>query len=327
MKKLLPIITIFLLLNITGCHKERVNSDLLVAESVMESKPDSAYRILTGIDSAILSSDINKAKYCLLMTQAMVKNYVPFDSDSLISFAVDYYTDHPTDSDLMKSLFYKGEYIYDHGNFEKSTECVLKSRDIAIKLDNSYWRGKSAKLMSDILSSCLLRDDAFKMDSEAVEHFKKAGNDKFYLFTLVNLSIDYSNIGQTEKAYQLIDSVLSIAKANNDIYLTKYCNYHLYQVLEKLERYDEAWKILNEFKNNGDPKWFRQEEVNRYIKYLIRQGNYDSARVYMENLQKRPLTHRDSTYLYFTTKLLAITKRLLFMPIVLTLSSLFCFQK
>lgn len=299
MKKLLPIITFFLLLNITGCHKERVNSDLLVAESVMESKPDSAYRILKNIDSAILSSDINKAKYCLLMTQAMVKNDVPFDSDSLISFAVDYYTDHPTDSDLMKSLFYKGEYIYNHGNLEKSTECALRSRKIAINLNNSYWRGKSAKLLSDILTISLLSSDALQMDLEAAEHFKKAGKDNFYIYTMANLATDYSNLGQQEKALNLIDSVLSIAKASNDTSLIVYCNRILYPILEEFERYDEAWQILTELKNSDNPIAFETEEEHHYVNFEIKRGNFEAAKSRLDNLRKTASCSRDSAYVFY----------------------------
>lgn len=307
MKHLLSVILFFILLNMTGCHNTKLNPDLLVAESIIEAQPDSAYRILKNIKSLELTSDADNAKYALLMTQAMVKNDIPFDSDSLISSAVNYYSRHPTDSDLMKSLYYKGEFLYNNNSLDSSTMYAIKSRELAIKLNNHFWRAKNAKLMSDILADNYFLDEALKMNLEAAEYFKKAGKDRFYLFTLANISTDYCNLKQPEKGLALIDSVLSIGKALNDSILILYCYRRQVLLLDKLKRYDEAIKPINELKNSGHPEMFNSEEINFIVKYEIEKHNFDSARVLLNELLKNASTSREYALAYNNYRRLYMT--------------------
>lgn len=64
---------------------------LTEADSLMNSRPDSALRILQDIVLEELSVRSDSAYYALLLTQARDKNYIVHKDDSLIRMAVDYY--------------------------------------------------------------------------------------------------------------------------------------------------------------------------------------------------------------------------------------------
>ena len=50
-----------------------------------------AFRVLEGIDKSELTSKELEAKYALLLSQALDKNYIDLQSDSIIAPAVRYY--------------------------------------------------------------------------------------------------------------------------------------------------------------------------------------------------------------------------------------------
>ena len=81
---------ILLFLMITGCRKQYpVEEKLLQAETVMNEYPDSALNLLKGIAQTELQTREHHARYALLYSQALDKNYIDLTNDSLINIAVD----------------------------------------------------------------------------------------------------------------------------------------------------------------------------------------------------------------------------------------------
>lgn len=65
--------------------------DLNKAEALMINHPDSSLNILEKIRIERVRGRKNKAKYALLYSQALDKNYIDVESDSIIRVARDYY--------------------------------------------------------------------------------------------------------------------------------------------------------------------------------------------------------------------------------------------
>lgn len=70
-------------------------------EELLQHQADSAWQILTKMEHPDRLYGRNRAFYSLLYTQACYKNYIPVEGDSLIRFAVEYYSD--TADSLRKS--------------------------------------------------------------------------------------------------------------------------------------------------------------------------------------------------------------------------------
>lgn len=80
---------LFLLVACDG--RQNHNRQLVLADSLMQSRPDSALNILRGISMGKLATQVDSAYYALLLTQARDKNYIVQTDDSLIRIAVCYY--------------------------------------------------------------------------------------------------------------------------------------------------------------------------------------------------------------------------------------------
>ena len=108
------LVLIFCVMNLFfGCSQRKAAPlpELEQAEAVMFEHPDSALHILQRMPKP--ADKEQHALWCLLMTQAMYKQYLPFSSDSLIRIAYDYYK--PTDDARRKAMaaLYMGEINYD----------------------------------------------------------------------------------------------------------------------------------------------------------------------------------------------------------------------
>ena len=128
------LITCTALLNIrcSGNGKEKtLLPELVHAESVMFDHPDSALHILEAMPMPSARWDKeNHALWCLLMTQAKVKQIIKISSDSLVRIAYDYYK--PTDNARRKAMsaLYMGGVNYNLGNVEESVRFYLEAKTL-----------------------------------------------------------------------------------------------------------------------------------------------------------------------------------------------------
>lgn len=85
------IILLIAFLSVACNERQSNNRQLILADSLMQSRPDSALCILQGISMDKFATQADSACYALLLTQARDKNYVVQTDDSLIRYAVAYY--------------------------------------------------------------------------------------------------------------------------------------------------------------------------------------------------------------------------------------------
>lgn len=90
MKNVLTISILTCVLTFCG-RNQAVDESLDRAESCMSASPDSALAILESIDSLHFDSRSQNARYALLKSIALDKNYIDRTDDSLINIAVSYY--------------------------------------------------------------------------------------------------------------------------------------------------------------------------------------------------------------------------------------------
>ena len=80
---------LFALLLLAGCATDPATATLDRAETLMEEYPDSALALLDTLQSPVSAEE--NARYALLYSQALDKNYIDVANDSLILIAVNHY--------------------------------------------------------------------------------------------------------------------------------------------------------------------------------------------------------------------------------------------
>lgn len=131
MKKLLPAFLFFISFTILlgACRRgsHAVSSILLLADSLMQSHPDSSLQLLEAIPAPQKMGKTDRAWYALLLTQAKYKNYVSLENDSLIQVAVDYFEKNSDREQLAKSYFYSGCVHREQEDIPTAINLYLKS--------------------------------------------------------------------------------------------------------------------------------------------------------------------------------------------------------
>ena len=84
--------------------------------------------ILQGMDKDELSGMEEKAKYALLLSMAMDKNYVDKTDFEVLQPAIDYYQSHGTATDKLRTYYYQGRiYQNQQKHDELAMQCFVKA--------------------------------------------------------------------------------------------------------------------------------------------------------------------------------------------------------
>lgn len=100
---------LLILLAFAGCNRNKETEDKMnMADSLMTSRPDSALAILSKIDTTLLSSRELRARYALLKSMALDKNYIDTTSFIILKPAINYYLKHGSPDEQLRTYYYQG---------------------------------------------------------------------------------------------------------------------------------------------------------------------------------------------------------------------------
>lgn len=162
------LISIFFL----GCSA--VPNGLKTAEELMDTAPDSALHILQQTNPHKLYSSSNKALYALLMSQALDKNNIKLESDSIITTATDYYTKKEPER-AGYAWFYHARTAENRGNADEQAHNLLKAQEFALLTEDYKLRGliyiekakmyESQKQFDSTIQYCKLAFNSFQLSN------------------------------------------------------------------------------------------------------------------------------------------------------------------
>ena len=209
------LITCTALLNIqcSGNVKEKTPlPELVHAESVMFDHPDSALHILEDMPMPSARRDKeNHALWCLLVTQAKVKQLMKISSDSLVRIAYDYYK--PTNNACRKAMsaLYMGDINYELGNIEDAMQYYLDGKTEVEKTDDY----KTGYLIMFSLGKLYLfrnfADYALEACTAAYDYAVKDSNKRYQMTALRYLARSYCLTNELTKAIDTYNQCASLA--------------------------------------------------------------------------------------------------------------------
>lgn len=109
-----------------------IDSQLTRAENLMEQHPDSSMAILSGMDRAKLGSDKERARYALLMSMALDKNYIDTTTFDILQPTIDYYLDKNkgTQDEKLKTYYYQGRIFMNQGKDDYAMASFMNGGDL-----------------------------------------------------------------------------------------------------------------------------------------------------------------------------------------------------
>lgn len=216
MSKLLYILiacTALLNIQCSGNGKEKTPlPELVHAESVMFDHPDSALHILEHMSMPSARWDKeNHALWCLLTSQAKVKQLMKISSDSLVRIAYDYYK--PTNNACRRAMsaLYMGDINYELGNIEEAMQYYLEGKTEVEKTDDY----KTGYLIMFSLGKLYLfrnfADYALEACTAAYDYAVKDSNKRYQMTALRYLARSYCLTNELTKAIDTYNQCASLA--------------------------------------------------------------------------------------------------------------------
>lgn len=113
-----------------SCKDNQIGSALTSAEISMNDRPETSLEVLESIDKNLLSTRKQKAKYALLYSMALDKNYIDIKADSIIAPAVEYYECHGTKEERFLCNYYNARIYENAGDNENALLYAAKAESI-----------------------------------------------------------------------------------------------------------------------------------------------------------------------------------------------------
>ena len=215
MKNILSIL--LLLLAFTACKDPKAVTDVLNrAEAVMNEHPDSALNLLRSLTFDDFQKKSNRARYALLHSQALDKNYIDVTGDSLISVAVEYYKDKDDVRSKFLSYYYMGRVHANGERYLQATSCLMESEQLVEEVGDDYLSGLLYSEMGRIYRLYYDYPKSLEAHRKAAECYERAGMIGHRNYMWRYQSQVCCNINKYDEGESLLKKCLVSAKEEGD---------------------------------------------------------------------------------------------------------------
>ena len=224
MKARTAILWLALLLSFCSCtDKHGLAETLHRAEALMNEYPDSALQLLRALPVADMQQTGNRARYALLYSQALDKNYIDETNDSLINIAVDYYRTTGDVRSKFLSFYYRGR-VYAHGgDFLRATSNYMEAEQLADAVNDGYLQGLLYAELGRIYRLYYDYPKSIESYQKAIECYERAGKIRHRNYMWYNQSNIYRNLNQFDESEHVLRLALESGKKEKDNTLIGLC--------------------------------------------------------------------------------------------------------
>ena len=192
----------------------RFDSRLAEADSLLRrNNPDSALRLLSGINASRLSSASDRAYHALLLTQAQYRCYVDITSDSTINVALDYYQRHANEQEkLTRAYIYKGAVTEELGNPEVAMACYKQAASAAATSDH-FNQGYAKMRIGSLYRDNLVMDSVdITFLKQALHHFAQVPDSFYVAQCLSTIGNSYAAVNKNDSAIAYLEKADTLIK-------------------------------------------------------------------------------------------------------------------
>ena len=177
---------------LTACTRPAAVPELDTADSLMEQRPDSALALLRRIDTLRLSAQHDRARYAMLLSMALDKNYIDLKDFHVLQPAIDYYEDHGTPTEQMRTFYYQGRIYENAGNMSKALQTYLKALERGKESNDTLTiaRAYSAQFIPNL--KLMSFDKAIEAGKKATYYFRRVWKTDSYALCLIDIANAYS---------------------------------------------------------------------------------------------------------------------------------------
>ena len=281
--KRLYYLTLVLAFGFSGCNHSG-NRLLDQADHVMDDDPQLAYRLLDSIDSRSLRHREDYARYALLYTEALYKNYKPIENDSLIMEAVRYYSDHKNPELLFRSYYCLGCVYSLYECYTDAVVAFTQAEKLIDYEDSDFRKGLLYSRMGDIFYFTYDYTRAESYFKKAVNYFDQAGRDYYLISAKGMVANCKAQMGDYKSAITLCDQVIDWAVRVDSVDLLQLYMTNKMAFLVYDDNLSEAKLLIDSIKSKFGLLEENSDALYNIARYYIKTKEYDNARIMLDRL-------------------------------------------
>lgn len=254
--------------------QSNAHKSLDTVESLLSSQSDSALSILNRLSLEERTTPSLQARYALLNSMALDKNYIDVKDDSLINVAVKYYLSNGSERDKMRSLYYQGLVRKNAQRYTAAIVSLEQARQIAEELMDWHYVGLINRNMAEIFNSCNNTASATQHQLRAITAFSR-NKEKIYAdYAKYSLAVLYNNDLQYDSAKTVL---IELKDNQTDETLNHFANLCYAGIFVQME--DSIQRALNIYRSTPE-SYFDILDYGMYALASLYNGQKDSAEFY-----------------------------------------------
>ena len=189
----------------------RTNEQLLRAEQIVETAPDSAMTILNKYKYNSLS-DKDKAFYGLVTIKALSPQFKENEAYSFLDFSTNFYEQNNSDPYRLALCYhYLGRKFYFNNHYEKSMIYYLKANDLIVDSEHYRLKGQILRDMANIHTSQRNSMLARKLYYDSYKYFLKVNDKDRAFFALISVSRTYCHEKKFNQSLLMLWKIKALA--------------------------------------------------------------------------------------------------------------------
>ncbi len=287
-------IIISLLILLFSCSRNVEGLYLNIAESLLSVKPDSSLVILKSITPENLHSSAQKAKYALLLSAALDKNYIDVQSDSLISIATKYYDQQGSVKEQMMAWYYDGIVKKNKHVYAPAVVSFEKAAKNAEIIKDSHFLGLIYRNIAASFNQSYNIESAIEYMQKAIACFQITPSDSLYLqYAKCSLATCYLNNNDYNLAEATIQDIDSSFSINLKVIID---TYKAYLKIMKDKDYEDGISKYKEI----SPRFLTHQDYSAIALAYNHLNQTDLSLANLNNAYNKAVSRTDSSYVDFT---------------------------
>ena len=294
-------------------HYKTVREKLNVAENLMNAHPDSALDILDNIPSAGINDREVAARYALLKSIALDKNYIDTTNFDVLQPAIDYYIKNGKPDEKLRTYYYQGRIYQNKGDDDSAMRSFMNGCDLRHGVTDSLLLAHTLVAQGTLYFKQYKINDFVHYNMEAAKLYKTIGKDILAIKSYTNALDGYVMQNNKPAADSLMSICVPMVKKNPEgeaflfpsllSYTVNFCSSDEikevlteYQNMElttdetmifaegysKIGEYDKAMTLISNI-NPAENTWDSLKYASIKIDILERQGKYKQAFILYRN--------------------------------------------
>lgn len=204
---LIVLILSTLLLTMICCDRHsKAWGKMDLAENLMESKPDSSLAILDNISQSELKGNKESARYALLKSIALNKNFIDTTTFDIINPAVVYYEKHGSPDEKFRTYYYSGRIYQNQGNDDSAMQQFMNAIDLKNEISDSLLLARNYIALGTLYFKQYKIEKFIENSLAAAKLYKGVGKELYEIMSYANALDGYIILNDKIAA----DSIISI---------------------------------------------------------------------------------------------------------------------